>query len=318
MIASDLTRGVLILFLAFAVNLWQIYAVCFTLSCASSFFLPAQSVTMPLLVGRAGLMAANSLMQQTLQLVRIFSPAAASALVGWFGEAACYYADSLTFFFSAAMIATLAYQRPVGPAARGFGAVLSELSEGVRFVLTHPAYSFVILSMTAGLFAISCFSALVPVFVRDVLHAGAYLFGTIGSLIGLGSITGAFAVMKLTRGRARTHMVSLGMSGIGLFILLLAAFRNRPVTLICSFAIGVSVAFIVVAATALLQGETPPEMRGRVSSSSMAMMAMAQTVALVFAGGWAERFGIINLFNASAVMLFGVALGGIWKLKRMA
>jgi MFS family permease len=146
----------------------------------------------------------------------------------------------------------------------------------------------------------------VPVFVRDVLHARAYLFGTIGSLIGLGSIAGAVAMAKLRRGLA-PHMVSVGMSGIGLSILLLAAVRNRPMTLICSFTIGVSAAIIMMASTALLQGETPPEMRGRVSSSAMAMIAMAQTVALLFAGGWAERFGTINLFYASAAMLFSVA-----------
>jgi DHA3 family macrolide efflux protein-like MFS transporter len=313
MIASDLLRGLLVLFLAFTTNLPQIYAVCFALSCVSSFFLPAQSVTLPLLVGHEGLMAANSLMQQTIQLVRIFSPVVANALAGSIGEAACYYADSVTFFFSAAMIASLAYDRPVDPAARGFGTVLSELRQGVRFVLTHPAYSFVILSMTAGLFAITCFSSLVPVFVRDVLHAGAYLFGAIGSLIGLGSIAGAVAMMKLRRGLA-PHMVSVGMSGIGLSILLLAAVRNRPVTLSCSFAIGVSAAIIMMASAALLQGETPPEMRGRVTSSAMAMIAMAQTVALLCAGGWAERLGTINLFYASAAMLFSVALGGTWRL----
>src|SRR5271166_6479743 len=116
MIASDLTRGVLIVLLAFASNLWQIYAILFTVSCVSSFFMPAQSVTVPLLVKREGLMAASGVMQQTMQLVRIFSPAAASALVGWLGEASCYYADSLTFFFSAGVLATLSYQRPVAPA----------------------------------------------------------------------------------------------------------------------------------------------------------------------------------------------------------
>src|SRR5580704_12633369 len=87
MIASDLSRGVLIVLLAFASNLSQLYAILFTVSCVSSFFMPAQSVTVPLLVKREGLMAASGLMQQTLQLVRIFAPSAASALVGWLGEA---------------------------------------------------------------------------------------------------------------------------------------------------------------------------------------------------------------------------------------
>jgi hypothetical protein len=165
--------------------------------------------------------------------------------------------------------------------------------------------------MTTGLFAISCFTALMPVFVRDVLHASAYLLGATGSMIGLGSIAGAFAITRWTRRRPSAGMVSLGMAGIGAFIFLLAAFVCRAATLVCSFGIGASVAAIVVTASALLQGETP-------LASSMALMALAQAVALMFAGGWAERFGIVHLFQASAGMLFAVALGGMWRLRRAA
>ena len=104
----------------------------------------------------------------------------------------------------------------------------------------------------------------------------------------------------------------------GLFILLLTLFGQKAVTLAACAGIGVSVSFIMVAATALLQGESPPEMRGRVSSSSMALISIAQGIAMLFAGDWATRFGIIHLFYASALMLFVVALGGVWKLRRMS
>jgi|ERR1043166_2603651 MFS family permease len=318
MIASDLIRGVLIVLLTLTTSLWQIYAVFFALSTVSTFFMPAQSVTIPLLVKREGLMAASGLMQQTMQLVRIFSPAAASALVGLFGEASCYWADSATFFFSAAMLATLSYHRPVAPAPRGIGAVARELGQGMNFILTHPKFSFVILSMTAGMFAIGCFGALLSVYVRDILHSSEYLFGALGSTMAVGTIAGAAAVTKLARGRVSEHFVSVGMFGIGLFILLLTLFGQKAVTLAACAGIGVSVSFIMVAATALLQGESPPEMRGRVSSSSMALISIAQGIAMLFAGDWATRFGIIHLFYASALMLFVVALGGVWKLRRMS
>ena len=113
-------------------------------------------------------------------------------------------------------------------------------------------------------------------------------------------------------------MVSFGLGGVGLFILILAALRTPAVTLASAFCIGLSVAFIMVAATALLQGETPLELRGRVNSSSMSLIAMAQGVAMLFAGGWATRFGIVNLFYGSAVMLFLVMIGGILRLRRTA
>jgi MFS family permease len=317
MIASDLTRGVLIIFLAFTSHLWQIYIIFFALSTVSSFFMPAQSVTVPLLVKKEGLMAASGLMQQTMQLVRIFSPAAASALVVWFGEASCYYADSLTFFASASVLVSLSYHRPVVPSPRGFGAVLRELGQGMKFIFTHPTFSFVILSMTAGMFAMSCFGALVSVFVRDILHGGTYLFGAIGSLIGVGSICGALLVQKTAKGKAPAQMVSFGLGGVGLFIVIVTALRTPVATLAGAFGIGVSAAFIMVAATALLQGETPPEIRGRVSSSSMSLIALAQGVAMIFAGGWATRFGIVNLFYASAGILFAVTIGGVLRLRRM-
>jgi MFS family permease len=317
MIASDLTRGVLIILLAFTTHLWQIYAIFFALSTVSSFFMPAQSVTVPILVKREGLMAASGLMQQTMQFVRIFSPAAASALVGWFGEASCYYADSLTFFVSAAILLSLSYHKPSVPSTRGVGAVLRDLGEGMKFIFTHPTYSFVIISMTAGMFAIAAFGALLSVYVRDVLHGGKNLFGALGSLIGAGSIVGAVAVQKVAKGRAPAHMVSFGLGGVGAFILMLAALRTPIATLAGAFGIGVSVAFIMVAATALLQGETPPEMRGRVSSSSMSLIALAQGVAMVFAGGWATRYGIVNLFYGSAIVLFLVTIGGVWRLRQM-
>jgi MFS family permease len=317
MIASDVTRGLLIILLVFTSNLWQIYAIFFALSTVSSFFMPAQSVTVPILVKREGLMAASGLMQQAMQFVRIFSPAAASALVGWFGEASCYYADSVTFFISAGILLSLSYHRPAVPSTRGVGAVLRDLGEGMKFIFTHPTFSFVILSMTAGMFAIAAFGALLSVYVRDILHSGKNLFGALGSLIGAGSICGAVLVQKLAKGRSPAHMVSFGLGGVGMFILMLAALRTPVATLAGSFGIGVSVAFIMVAATALLQGETPPEMRGRVSSSSMSLIALAQGVAMIFAGGWATRYGIVNLFYGSAVVLFLVTIGGVWRLRKM-
>ena len=111
-------------------------------------------------------MAANSLMQQTMQGVRIISPAAASALVGWFGEASCYYARQLDVLRLCRDPDDIDLLSPVAPSSRGVRAVLKDLGEGLKFIFTHPTYSFVILSMTVGMFAMAAFGALVSVFVR--------------------------------------------------------------------------------------------------------------------------------------------------------
>ena len=49
----------------------------------------------------------------------------------------------------------------------------------------------------------------------------------------------------------------------------------------------------------------------------MSLITLAQGVAMIFAGGWATRFGIVNLFYASAALLFLVTIGGVLRLRRM-
>ena len=65
-----------------------------------------------------------------------------------------------------------------------------------------------------------------------------------------------------------------------------------------------------------MQQETPQEMLGRVSSSMMSLMAVAQVLAMFFAGPVAQYAGLRNLYYGSAVMLVGVGGVGLIQLKR--
>ena len=316
MIVSDVARGILILLLAFVTNLPQLYALCFLVSCFSSFFAPAQSITIPLLVKREDLLAASARMQQTMQLARIVSPAAAGAIAAGLGESACYYADSLSFFFSSAMLATLTCHKPPSAQTRHARAIGTELTEGLRFLFTNPKLSFVTLSWAAGTFAAGCFGALASLYVRDVLRAHASVLGMIGSMIGLGTLAGSAVVARLARGRDAAPLIGIGMLVVGSAILLLALIPSRIAALAGAAGIGLGVAVVMVAATAMLQGETPAEMRGRVSSGSASVMSMAYGGAIIVSGGWAARAGVLPVFFLSAILLFLTGLYGIWRCKR--
>src|SRR6266567_8757565 len=66
LVASDLIRAVLVMFLFVTATMWQIYVVLCALSCVSSFFGPAQSVTIRHHVPANGLISANALMQMAM------------------------------------------------------------------------------------------------------------------------------------------------------------------------------------------------------------------------------------------------------------
>jgi MFS family permease len=315
MIASDLARGGLILLLAVATHLSQIYAISFAMSCVSSFFIPAQAITVPLLVPRNRLVAATALMQQSMQVVRIASPAVASALVVWWGERACYYADSATFIFSAAMLSTLRYPRP--PAAKRKAAVVSELAAGVRFLFGDARFSFVVVAMTMGTFAAGCFAALASLYVRDVLHRGPPILAAISSLIGAGTIVGSAVLGGFFRGRDARLLTSAGMTCVGVSILLFAAIPNQAAALIGSASMGLGVSMVMVAATVLLQGETPHGMRGRVSGASASLASVAQLTALLLSGTWASWIGIRGVFLLSAALLFATAWIALFRTSKL-
>jgi len=317
MIASDLIRSALALGLVFTASLGQVYAILFLLSAVSAFFVPAQTVTLRTIVPREGLLAANSLVQQAFQIMRIFSPALAGAMVGWFGASSCYYVDSVSFIVSASLIWTLVIARePVVPSkdSHPLQSVLNDLMVGVKFIFTHATISFVIMAMAAGMFAISCFGPLIAVYVRDELQAGSVAFGIINALIGVGMIGGTLIMSRFAQKISKTHLALWGLVTMGACGVVLAAFKSIAAASISMFGVGVGVVFVFVSAQTLMQGQTPMELIGRVSSSVMSVLCIAQLVGLLFSGSLAQTLGIRNLFYASAAMLLLMSVFGYFRL----
>jgi DHA3 family macrolide efflux protein-like MFS transporter len=318
MIASDLIRAVLILGLVFVTRLEHIYVVFMAVSTVSSFFGPAQSVTLRTLVPMNGLMAANALMSQAFYTMRILAPAAAGLLVYALGENSCFYLDTVSFIFSAAMLSTIAVMRVVSAKAateKSVGSLMKDYTAGSRFILTHPAISFVMISMMTAMFVMSCFSPLISVYVRDQLHAGTRSFGIISAMIGVGLIAGTQLVNAVAKGFSKKHVALSGLFGLAFATFVLALFQRAWMAGLSMFGIGFAIAFIIVPTQTLMQQETPHDMLGRVSSSFMAVFSLSQLLGLVLSGSLADWIGVRRLFLAAAVLLVVLSTAGYFWLR---
>src|SRR3984893_2324669 len=167
-------------------------------------------------------MSANALMQNAIQLMQIISPAVAGVLVASVSAKACFWLDSLSFLFSASMIYALKIDREPSRTPLNLATVIREMNAGMKFIFTHSAVSFVIISLAAGMFAIRCFFALMAVYVRDVLRGGSALFGSISSLVGIGIIAGTQFIHHFARQKSKGHLVILGLVGVGISIVPMA------------------------------------------------------------------------------------------------
>lgn len=316
MIISDLIRAVLILGLVWVTNLQQIFVLFFLVSTVSSFFGPSQSVTLRTLVPMNGLLSANALMSQAFYTMRIIAPAAAGLLVYWLGYSSCFYLDTASFVFSAGMLSTIAIVRAVtakDATEKSVSSLMKDYTAGSRFILTHPAISFVMLAMMTAMFVLSCFSPLISVYVRDQLHAGTRSFGIISAMVGVGLIVGTQLVNAVAKGFSKKHVALCGLFGLSFATFVLALFQSTWLAGVSMFGIGFTIAFIVVPAQTLMQQETPRDMLGRVSSSFMAVFSLSQLLGLVLSGSLANGIGVRHLFMASAGLLVVLsAMGYLW------
>jgi MFS transporter, DHA3 family, macrolide efflux protein len=320
LVASDLIRGVLVIGLIFVDNLYAIYAILFVMSVVSAFFIPAQSVAVRTLVPMAGLMAVNGLMSQAQQGSQIIAPSVAGSLVQWLGANSCFIYDSFSFFFSASLVMTLTIERPVAttPPGSGATAVWSSMREGFRFIFTHSTISFVIIAMTAGMFAMRAFGALLSVYVRDVLSSTSAAFGVLNTLIGVGMIVGTQLLTRFARHVPQQNLVVYGLGGMGVGVFITALFGTMAGTVAGMLCLGFCAAAIFITATTLLQKETPQDLLGRVMSCLMCLMAGSQVLAMLVAAPVAEKAGIRNLYFGSAVMLLAIGVIGHYKLPTRA
>jgi MFS family permease len=312
MIISDLIRAVLAALLAFSTDLSQIYFLGFALTSVSCFFLPAQNVALPLLVSKEELLVANALNTQTVQFLRVISPAVAGALIALAGEKVCFYIDSLSFIFSATMLMTIIIRRETTEPYKGIRSISAELLQGLRFIFEHRAILFLIVSMTSAMLALGAFDASIVIYVRDILSAGSRLFGFIISLVAAGTILGALLIGRYGQKQSKLHLVVLGIFGLGINVLILAALSSVTATIACSLGLGLSAACVLIPSQTLLQVESPQAILGRVSSTSMSLMTAAQLASFLIGGAVASWMGIRNLYYLAAIALILIAIVGYW------
>ena len=304
MIASDLIRAVLAAALIWTNTVPHIGLVLASLALVSSFFGPAQSVSLRTLVAPQDLLAANAMFSQAFYVVRILSPALAGALVAWLGEASCFWIDVASFVFSAAMISRLVIaRRTAAPKDGSLRALGRDFLEGNRFIFTHRGLSFAFLASAVAMFMLSSFSPLISVYIRDMLHAGPLVYGGISAMVGVGLIAGTQTVRSAAKDRPMVNLVLGGLFALGGAAAVLGAFQWTATAALSMFAIGFAIAFVVVPAQTLSQKETPHEMQGRVSSTFMALFSAAQVLGMLLSGVLADHLGITRLFLACAAAL---------------
>lgn len=305
MVGSDLTRMALALGVLAHPTAGVIYVAAALDSIAATFFEPARTAALPLVVDRRDIEQANGLQQSAANVTMIVGPVLGAEIFLAAGLATTLLLDALSFLLSALLIMGVRI-RP----ARRMGPLLPCTVKGeIRAGWSYCRQNALVRTLTV-LFCISILCGglwlpLAPFFIRDVLNGSGRVLGLQFGAFGAGGVVGGLLAPRLAR--------RLGSDGTLLYAALLAEATEFAVyalvtdvgvsTLILFFW-GATVSVVGVASYSILQLNVSEEFLGRV----FAVLKQGENVALVLAMGLAvvlsERLSSQLVFLAAATFYF--------------
>src|SRR5499427_8765353 len=245
------------------VQVWEILCLSFVSGLAQAFGGPAYQALIPTLVERDDMPNAIALNSIQFNLAVTIGPALGGITLARLGEKWCFGLNALSFLAPIVTLSIISAQF-VPDATKE--SMFHSLVQGIKFIWQQGAMVALIVLAFAMTFLSMPMRTYIPVFVKDIFHRGPETYGTLLSLMGVGSICGSLAVAGLgnisNKGRfALTMLICLG-AGISGFSLS----KFLPVSYVMLVVVGASMMAVFATVTSLVQLIVTNEMRGRVMS----------------------------------------------------
>ncbi len=341
MIAADVIRGILALGFLLVRNLDQVWIyvlISVLLSTVSTFFFPARTALLPLILNREQLLAANGLAQLTHTLSLVVGAAAAGVLVGTaHATAPGFLVDSLSFFVSAyfiARISTLGKVASTSPLAmahlatgstkhlsaalRTLTVIMGELLVGLRYVLTDQVMRGVLISFLALMLGLGAANVtFVPLLINELgmreEGLGPIRFSQmIGIMLGSAIVTTSLA----TRYQAR-DLIGLSMVSFGIMTVVVSVVRNYVLMVGVLFLVGLTIAPPQIVAATLMQRHVPSAKLGRASGAQGTIVNVANIASMGAAGLLMDEIGARTVFTIAGVFIFVAGIVSWWVLRNV-
>jgi MFS family permease len=294
-------------------EVWPIYLVAVALGVVKAFAAPAGKALLPSLVPDEALSNAVAWSSGLFQLATIAGPALGGVLLAIVHQPAAVYGATAVLATAAAVLASRIRVATRAPASSP-GDILS----GVRFVFGHP---ILLGAITLDLLAVLVggATALLPIFAKDILHAGPLGLGLLRAspAVGAGVMAIVLVHAPITR-RAGAHLFA-SVAVFGLATIAFGLSRSLALSMACLALLGAADMVSVVIRGVLVQRATPDDMRGRVGAVSTLFIVASNELGELESGLVAAWLGAVTAVvagGAVAVVLVGVCAVAFPALRR--
>lgn len=257
----------------------------------------------------------NSLVETSGMAALITGTAIGGALAKWVSIDAIFVFDAVTSIVALGIIYGV---RLVGDAPDEIPIErdsMRELQEGIKFAFGHHRLRFYLLAGASVWTMFGLFSALEPLFFRDILGEPPETIGFVNTVFGIGLVAGTWMVARLPRAArsARAVLVLVALNGLG--AILYVGTDRLPVVVAGGFVWAVMIGLFVPIVRTMLHVNSPRPMVGRVMGVSQMLSEVGKLAPLTAAPILAAAFGVQETL-AGGGLLLGIAAFAFWRVAK--
>lgn len=286
-----------LLVVAGMVQLWHVFVLALALGVFTAIDSPIRVSFTSELVGKDDLANAVSLNSANFNVGRLVGPALSGYLIFFYGTGPSFLINTVTYVF---MVVTLLVIRDRDLHITVKPAKDNKLAEAFAYVKSRPDLMLVMMAVffttTFGL----NFQIFIALMATKEFKMGPDQFGALGSILAIGSLSGALLAARLEKQRTTQNI----LRGAGLFglLLMLSAYLPSPVLFAIMLPVmGATALLTLISANTYVQGNTSNALRGRVMGIYL----------MIFMGGTPIGSPLIGFVAAAVGIRLTIVLCGL-------
>ena len=292
--SAALILGVLVI--AELVQVWHVMALAVLLGISSAIDAPIRQSFVPELVGREDLPNAIGLNSANFNAGRLVGPAIAGFIIAAFGTGPAFLINALTFPI---VIGALMFMKPETLHKFERAGKNDGVRSALQYVKTRPdLIAVMFLVLMVGAFGFN-FQVVTALMARVEFGLGANAFGLFGTMIAIGTVTGA---VSLARAKESPKLDFIFKSAIAFGVVEIVASQMPTYWMFAGMLplAGFTAMMVMANANAYVQSSVPDQLRGRVMGLYL----------MVFLGGSPLGSPIIGKISQDLGARYGLAIGG--------
>ncbi len=297
-----------------------IYACTAAFGASHAFQQPALRALMPTLVAR-NVLAQCIAWNSGVRKAAIIAGPALGGVIYLIGPVPAYAAGALCFLGAGLLLAGIPLAQGALPAREPL--TLDSLFGGIAFIRSKPA---ILGAISLDLFAILLggATALLPVYARDILHAGPGGLGLLRAAPALGAVLVSLVMVRLPLNRHVGRVMFASVAAFGAATIVFGVSTVFPLSFAALMVLGAADMVSVVIRTSLVQLQTPDGMRGRVAAVNSIFTGTSNHLGQFESGvvaAWLGSVASVVIGGAGTLLVAALWIRwfpSLWKADRLA